>query len=225
MSKISMAQIKTFKTLKETFTSDEVNLNFDSLALKYKGLFENKNLCTVCYDFEFNDANTSDVSKTVILECGHKYCKLCMVKYIKAKIQRFYMSALKCINPDCRYKISEREIESILEDGNLKRYKLIKNKNNFYYHLNPNFVPCPYPDCESLVELDNSLEELKKNKNLINDKSLKIFYTCSYRHEFCILCREPVHRNKKCIDVITNIIYFFKNFQYNYSSTKHNVYY
>lgn len=209
LSKISMAQIKKFKSLKESSTSQEEKNVFycnKDLAMELSPQFEKKIFCPICYIFEFNDNNCSDLNKTCTLNCNHKFCKSCLENYIEYKIDRFRLYEIKCLNLDCEYIIQDYEIQKILDDENFKKYKKIKTKMNFYYKINQKVLPCPHPDCECVIFMENSIEELQKNLSTVwssnqKNKGVKLFYLCELSHSFCIICQDKAHPNRKCNDV------------------------
>ena len=91
--------------------------------------------------------------RTKVEKCGHAFCSDCWFDSLSIKIQENKLPSIKCLDYKCKEKLSDDFIINILSrDINLlkkyKRYKLELEIIN-----SPNKKLCPYPDCDSYLEL------------------------------------------------------------------------
>ena len=164
--------------------------NFDGEQLKTS---EKKIMCDICgEDFIPDKNNTVD-------KCKHSYCNSCWYDFISINIKENKLKALKCQNHECNEKISNKFILNIIKNDEIlirkyKRYKLeLKIIND------PNKKLCPYPNCDSYLELiGNKIQEAK----------------CKNDHKFCFLCLKEPHGKLACNNNLDGSIVEFakKNF-------------
>jgi len=134
-------------------------------------------MCDICEeDFIPNENNT-------VAKCKHSYCNDCWYDFISVNIKENKLNAIKCLNHECTEKISDEFIFNIIKNDEVlfrkyKRYKLeLKIIND------PNKKLCPYPNCDSYLELvDNKIQETK----------------CKNNHKFCFLCLKEPHGKLSC---------------------------
>ena len=181
--KKSLNSSNEIKTIKKNLESEFNNLNInkeikkqnkseilentkDKIELK---LNEEKKECEICNEiFQVNEFNKLE-------KCGHSFCSSCWYDALSVSI--------KCLNYNCPEKLSDSFIINILKDDNdlLKIYK--KYKLELEIIENPNKKLCPYPNCDSYLELKD-----------IHNKDV----SCLNNHMFCFLCLKKPHGNLPC---------------------------
>ncbi len=77
--------------------------------------------------------------------------------------------------------------------------KFLKFKNNQQLMSNRKNIPCPFPDCEEIVEI--------KIGTLASIASIaEQFVQCSKQHKFCTKCKNlEWHEGKKCNNVFFSL--------------------
>ena len=190
--------INSFKILqndninKENSLNDTNNLSFDNnkeknkieniiiLTKKRKKLEQQKEKkaeCEICNEmFIINNGNKLE-------KCGHAFCSSCWFDSLSIKIKENKLPSIKCLDYNCQEKLPDKFILNILKsDINLinryKRYKLELEIIN-----DPNKKLCPYPNCDSFLELKN-----------IHNREVK----CLNDHSFCFECLKKPHGNLPC---------------------------
>jgi len=155
------------KSRRSTFLDDEKNLKKSEKTI----------LCDICQeDFVPNENNT-------VAKCKHSYCNDCWYDFISVNIKENKLNAIKCLNHECSEKISDEFIFNVIKNDEVlirkyKRYKLELQIIN-----DPNKKLCPYPNCDSYLELvDNKIQEAK----------------CKNNHKFCFLCLKEPHGKLSC---------------------------
>ena len=165
----------------------EKNIEFIYKYIKIKNKELNSNqqkICEICSEvFIPNNENT-------VKQCGHSYCNSCWYDFLSAQIQE---------NKLCQEKLNDEFIIHLLNNNKelIKKYK--KYKLEYEILNNPNKKICPFPNCDSYLELKNP-----KNKNV----------TCLNYHTFCFLCLKKPHGKLACNQELDNSIREFakKNF-------------
>ena len=131
----------------------------------------NQLICTICFD---------NFKEKYNLQCGHYYCKECLVKFIISCLQNISkFNEIKCLNEFCQQPINENLIEDLLDEVNYEKYK--KFKKRIYSLSNHKLIPCPYPDCDGFGEKIN----IKNNKLKCNE--------CN--NIFCVHCLKIIDYN------------------------------
>ena len=107
------------------------------------------------------------------------------------------LSSIKCLNYDCKEKLSDDFTINLLHSNKslIKKYK--KYKLELEIMNDPNKKLCPYPNCDSYLE-----QKSKNNKKV----------TCKNNHTYCFLCLEKEHRNTPCKEKMYDhifLLYFF----------------
>ena len=168
----------SFNSVKEKNNKKEINEIFKIIKSKIKlKPIEEKKECEICNEiFIVNDDNKLE-------KCGHSFCSSCWYDALSVKIKENKLPSIKCLDYNCQEKLSDEFIINILNnDINLikiyKRYKLELEIIN-----NPNKKLCPYPNCDSYLELKN-----------IHNKDV----TCNNNHKYCFICLKEPHGNLSC---------------------------
>ena len=70
--------------------------------------------CTICYGIEIAAEGEPITSKTIELECGHRFCDECTVEALQGYIETADLKMLKCFDSECGRALSESKIRDIL---------------------------------------------------------------------------------------------------------------
>ena len=99
------------------------------------------------------------------------------------KINENQLPSIKCLNYECKEKLSDEFIINLLNfDFNLiRKYK--KYKLELEIINDPNKKMCPYPNCNSYLELKQI-----RNKDV----------TCLNNHTYCFICLKKPHGKLPC---------------------------
>ena len=133
--------------------------------------------CPTCLEsYHPNENNT-------IKKCGHSFCNDCWYNFLSIKIQENKLTSIKCLDYKCQEKPNENFIINLLNSDNnlIKKYK--RFKLNLEIINDPNKKLCPYPNCDSYLELKN-----------IANKDVK----CLNNHNYCFLCLNEPHGKLPC---------------------------
>ena len=166
----------------------ENNLNTkNELISKEEGKIE----CEICNElFVPNDKNT-------VKNCGHSFCSSCWYDSLSVKIKENKLPSIKCLDYNCKEKLTEEFIINILNSDIdlIRRYK--KYKLELEIINDPNKKLCPYPNCDSYLELKDILIKDVKCKN---------------NHTYCFECLKKPHGNLPCnSNLYKSITEFAKN--------------
>ena len=150
-----------------------------------------KTNCPACEeDFIPTDKNT-------LKYCGHSFCDECWYDFLSIKIKENKLNFIKCMDYECREKPDDDFIINLLNSNQelINKYKRFKLELEIIN--NPNRKFCPFPNCNSFLEL--------KDKN---NKEVK----CSNNHIFCFLCLKSPHGNLPCNNEINkSMVEYEKN--------------
>ena len=121
--------------------------------------------------------------KNKVKKCGHAFCSNCWYDFLSIKIKENKLPSIKCLNYNCKEKLNDKFIIRLLKSDidlikKYKRYKLELEIIN-----DPNKKLCPYPNCDSYLELKQI-----RNKDV----------TCKNNHTFCFECLRRPHGNLPC---------------------------
>jgi hypothetical protein len=121
--------------------------------------------------------------KNKIKKCGHAFCSNCWYDFLSIKIKENKLPLIKCLNYNCKEKLKDKFIINLLKSDidlirKFKRYKLELEIIN-----DPNKKLCPYPNCDSYLELKQ-----------IRNKDVK----CKNNHTFCFECLKKPHGKLPC---------------------------
>ena len=133
--------------------------------------------CPACFErFCVNENNK-------VKNCGHAFCEQCWYKFLSIKINENKLPSIKCLEYKCNEKLTDKFIFNLLNYD----YKLIGKYKQYKLELNilqdPNKKLCPFPNCNSYLELKDI-----KNK----------YVSCLNNHKFCFLCLKKPHGNIPC---------------------------
>ena len=158
--------------------NNNININSEpKFELKEKEKIE----CKICNElFEVNSTNKVE-------KCQHAFCNECWYDSLSVKIKENKLSSIKCLNYYCKEKLSDNFIINLLNSdidliNKYKRYKL-----ELDIIKDPNKKLCPFPNCDSFLELKNIFE-----KNV----------TCENNHIFCFECLKKPHGNLPCNNIL-----------------------
>ena len=184
------SEIKILKTNLEIEEEDKNEIFEIKPKIKLK-LKEEKE-CEICNEnFIINEFNKLE-------NCGHSFCSSCWYDSLSVKIKENKLSFIKCLDYNCQEKLPDYFIVNILKGNN----DLLKIYNRYKLELevieNPNKKLCPYPNCDSYLELKN-----------IHNKDV----SCLNNHTFCFLCLKQPHGNLPCNgnDLDKSVIEYAKN--------------
>ena len=121
--------------------------------------------------------------KNKVKKCGHAFCSNCWYDFLSIKIKENKLPSIKCLNYNCTEKLNDKFIIRLLKHDidlikKYKRYKLELEIIN-----DPNKKLCPYPNCDSYLELKQ-----------IHNKDV----TCKNNHTFCFVCLKKPHGKLPC---------------------------
>ena len=133
--------------------------------------------CEICNEkFLVNKRNKVE-------KCGHAFCSGCWYDSLSVKIKENKLPSIKCLKYECQEKLTDIFIINLLKsDINLiKKYKQYKLELEVIN--DPNKKLCPYPNCDSYLELKE-----------INNKEV----TCKNNHTFWFICLKKPHGKLPC---------------------------
>ena len=151
--------------------SKSININQDLKSNK------EKKECEVCNEmFVVNKKNKVE-------KCGHAFCSNCWYDFLSIKIKENKLPSIKCLNYNCKEKLNDKFIINLLNSDIdlIKKYKRYKLELEII--KDPNKKLCPYPNCDSYLELKQI-----RNKDV----------TCKNNHTFCFECLKKPHGKLPC---------------------------
>ena len=149
----------------------------------------NQNTCQICFD-EFNNN-----SETYNLNCMHKFCKECIIEYLKEEINNSRVINLKCPIQECTDLFNEGNINELMDDT--FKYKYSKFKQREKIKNDPSLVVCPIINCEGFAQKPKEEEsETLIPKEQTNKTKYKL--VCNYEHPFCSACNQAWHGDSEC---------------------------
>ena len=141
-------------------------------------LFNQPDICHICYSNKINPYNIAQIS------CGHYFCNSCIQTYLTSKIVNGEVLNIRCLLGGCPKIYSEEEIKVNVDEKTFKKYKKFLNIQIKLNNPDKNYVYCPFPDCEELVDADESDDD---------------FLECNKGHIFCSKCHQlGRHKKGKC---------------------------
>ena len=145
--------------------------------------------CQICFD-EFNND-----SETYNLSCMHKFCKECVVEYVKEEINNSRVLNLKCPIRECTDLFNEGNINELMDDT--YKYKYSKFKQREKVKNDSSLIVCPIVNCEGFAQKPKEEE----NETLLPKEQTpkkKYRLVCNYDHPFCSACNQAWHGESEC---------------------------
>ena len=144
-----------------------------------------KSICIICGDAFI------PTEKNTIKNCGHSFCNNCWYHFLEIKIKENQLTTIKCLDYNCKEKLSDDFIFKFLKNNKYLMEKYRKFKLELEIINDPNKKPCPFPNCSSYLELKD------KNNKYIN---------CLNGHTFCFVCQQEPHGEKPCDQIFDSNI-------------------
>ena len=170
--------LKPLYTIESTTEREDFH-NIENIFKEEEEKIENrkKMMCPVC-----NDEFVAD-EKNKVKNCGHAFCNSCWYNYLYFLINTNNLSKIKCLNYKCPCKLTEEFIINLLNSNNtlIKKYKRYQSEVEIIN--NPNKKLCPFPNCDSYLEI--------KNKN-------EYYVGCKNNHFYCFECLKKPHGKLPC---------------------------
>lgn len=158
----------------------EIDYNKYLISKETLESFENPNICQICFNNEINKNNVAQ------LKCLHFFCDQCINTYLTMNITNGNVTHIKCLMGGCPRIYSSKEIKANVSSLIYQKYKKFYNQKKKLTNLNKLYINCPYPDCEEIVDCEES------------DKG---FAKCNNNHIFCVKCKQlGYHKEGKCKD-------------------------
>lgn len=99
---------------------------------------------------------------------------------------------INCLYGGCPKTFNDDEIRMFIGDQLFYKYKKFKINQIKLNNPSKNYISCPIPDCEEIVEIEQNFVE-------------EPFLECNAEHRFCGRCKTPGwHKKGKCSDVRNN---------------------
>ena len=128
-------------------------------------------LCPICFSSNSNHTFPS---------CEHSFCRDCLQSYLDIKITEGSVLNITCPETFCSSILLLEEIQNLTTECLFQKY--LEFHRNKTLEADINFRWCPIRNCEGF-DVFFTTNKLTCNK-------------CS--HEFCFLCADPWHFDKKC---------------------------
>lgn len=137
----------------------------------------NNEMCGVCL------LETQEVYK---LECGHSFCKECVVDYLTVSISEGKVMSVKCPQAGCFEVFTADRLETLLPDELLAKYR--KFKSNQEVEQDPSARWCPNPNCGTILRARTDTEDRLD----CTECGMAV----------CFVCGEKWHPDKTCEEAI-----------------------
>ena len=151
--------------------------NNNNLEVKLDENERQKKECSAC------DESFIETKENKLEKCGHSFCNECWFKYLSVNINENKMALIKCLDYECEEKPDDNFVINLIKSDNklVEKYKKFKYELEIINDQNKKF--CPFPNCNSFLELKD-----------INNKEVK----CLNNHTYCFICLEKPHGNSPC---------------------------
>ena len=133
--------------------------------------------CDICSEKFTPDDNNK------LKNCGHSFCNNCWYNFLSIKIKENKISSITCLEYDCQEKPDDGFIINLLNNDTPLILKYKKLKFELEILNDPNKKFCPFPNCDSYLELENP--EIK-------------YVKCLNNHHFCFYCLNNPHGQLPC---------------------------
>ena len=161
-----------------------INNSFSNISVKSESKnsensisFQPEIECPICSESFLPDKNNT------LKACGHRFCNGCWNDFLSIKIQENQLTSIKCLDYKCQEKPDDNFIINLLNSNN----NLIEKYKRFKFNLeiinDPNKKMCPFPNCDSYLEL--------------KDENYKIV-KCLNNHIYCFFCLNKPHGKEPC---------------------------
>ena len=180
-----------YNSYNEYSLENEIKNSIDNNSSKSKSISKSINYsiasqtskeCPICED-SFNIDNYNKLKK-----CGHSFCNNCWYDFLSIKIQENKLTSIKCLDYECQERPDDDFIINLLNSNEQLIEKYKKFKLQLEVINDPNKKLCPFPNCNSYLELKD-----------INNKYVK----CLNDHTFCFLCLNEPHGKLPCESKLT----------------------
>ncbi len=159
-----------FARIKSNFSKSS-NLNSNKI-----NSINNDFICNICFD---------SIHDKFMLECGHFYCKLCIINLINSCLENISMfNKIKCPNEFCQHKINSNIVEDLCDNNTFLKYKKFEKRINAL--SNEKYIPCPYINC------DGYGEKINIKKNILKCEECQNY--------FCTICLTIINFKQKKIE-------------------------
>ena len=180
------------KNVDEKINEEKINNKMRQMKKNNNIKSKGKNIeCEICGD-EFIVNNKNKVEK-----CGHDFCDGCWFDFLSVKINENRLPSIKCLNYNCQEKLTDEFIINLLNNDEMLIKKYKRYKLELEIIKDPNKKLCPYPNCNSYLEL----KEIR-NKDV----------TCINKHTYCFNCLKKPHGKLPCDkNIDKDIVEYAKN--------------
>ena len=166
------------------------NKNKNEIEINVKNSFQ-KIECPICNE-EFISNNNNTVQN-----CRHSFCDGCWYDFLSIKIKENRLPSIKCLDYNCKSKLDDEFIINLLQSNTNLINKYKKYKIELEIIDNPNKKLCPYPNCDSYLEL----KDIKQQ-----------YISCKNNHTYCFSCLKKPHGNLPCdLNLDKSIIEYASN--------------
>ena len=152
--------------------------NFRDINIKNDSNSEKEKIeCEICNEMFIVDKNNK------VEKCGHAFCNNCWYDFLSINIKENKLPSIKCLDFKCKEKLKDEFIINLLNSDIdlIKKYKRYKLELEIID--DPNKKLCPYPNCDSYLELKQI-----RNKDV----------SCKNNHTFCFECLKKPHGKLPC---------------------------
>jgi hypothetical protein len=174
--------------------------NYGSINKKL-GTIIKSDSCPICF-IEIND------DMTFSMNCKHKFCKDCIIDYLKEEIRNARVKNIKCPEKKCDQLFSDELIKQLVNDDEFNKYLKFLERQKIKEQKN--LIHCPIVDCEGFaikteqqpndnmpepLELDSPEKRLLDEDIVLNvsGEKEKVKYVCNKGHPFCGKCKSVWH--------------------------------
>ncbi|XP_058072018.1 E3 ubiquitin-protein ligase RSL1 [Magnolia sinica] len=130
-------------------------------------------------------------SQLIRLNCSHKFCWHCMIKYMDAKLHSSQVP-IRCPQLRCRHCISAIECKSFLPAACYESFQRALSEADI---LDSEKIYCPYPNCSVLL---NPRDCLSTQASSSSQSETSCVDCPECRRFICISCGVPWHSSMSC---------------------------
>ncbi|MED6224723.1 hypothetical protein PIB30_086826 [Stylosanthes scabra] len=136
-------------------------------------------LCEIC------TASKTEVNWFLVIGCTHAYCKDCVVRYIRSKLDLNVIN-IRCPVPRCGGLLEPQGCRKILPKKVLNRWEKSLCESAIIENETEKFIYCPLKRCSALMIIDDGHNKMTKTKCLVCKKQI------------CVQCNVPWHEGNTC---------------------------